>query len=329
MTGCKQLFLLLLFVAGVPALCGCQGRQEPKSPLKLSLGITPTFYSGLVAIADAKGFFRKAGLDVSIKEYPSGLAAIEALFRGEIQMATAADFAFAMLAKDHPSLRILSSIALVNTNEIVAGKDRGIREISDLRGKKIGISANTISEYYLFTFLLTHRINASEMTIVNIAPTAMVDALARGELDAISTWDNYVYRAKKALGENAVAWQNQNAQDYHWVLVSDESLTQAPEPAVRCLRALIGAEKFSLTDEAESMDVIAHRWGFNPELMLELRNKTRLNVNLSQALLRSLEGAAEWRMSKDGAHSGLPNFLNYIYTGALEDTNPKAVTIFR
>ena len=332
MTGYKTttLFAVLLFVTF--AVWGCPSREERKTqgpPLEISVGITPTVYSGLITIADEKGFFRESGLKVSIKEYTSGLAAMEAMCRREVQMATAADLAFALKIRDDPSLRVMASIGLANTNEVVARRDSNIHEPSDLKGKRIGVTPNTISEYYLYTFLLAHGISQSEVTAVNIAPPGMVDAIAGSEVDAISIWDSYVYQARERLGDNAVSWPAQNNQDYHWLLIARESLIQSPEPLKRFLKALVTAENFLLAHEDDARSIIMHRWGFAPEFMRGVWEKTKLSVSLDQSLIRSLETAANWRMGRESTPSNMPNPLNYIYTGALDEIDPRVVTIFR
>jgi len=317
---------------GVLATWGCQSREEPKQqgpPLKISLALAPFPYSGLIAIADDKGFFKDCGLEVLIKEFPYGFATLEALSRGEAQMAMANDLVFAAKINDDPSLRAVASISLANTNEIVARKDRNIQEPSDLRGKKIGFISNTSSEYYLTTFLLVNNLSPSEVTAVSLAPARIIEAIIGGEVDAVSGWDTDVYRVKKHLGENAVSWPSQNNQDWHWLLVTRESLTQTPEPIKRFLGALIKAENFLLDHEDEAKGIIIRKWGFDPEFMREVWDKTRLNVSLNQSLITSLENFAKWRMNKEGKAGEPPNFLNYIYIGALEETDPKAVTIFR
>ena len=247
-TGHKTIALCAVLLFVTFAAWGCQSREEreAQSPsLEMSVAITAAVYSGLITIADDKGFFRESGLKVSIKEYASGLAAVEAMCRGEVQMATAADLAFALKIRDDPSLRVVASIGLANTNEVVARRDSNIHEPYDLKGKRIGVTPNTISEYYLYTFLLAHGITLSEVTVVNIAPTGMVDAIAGGEVDAISIWDIYVYQASKRLGDNAISWPAQNSQDYHWLLITRESLIRSPEPLKRFLKALVNAEGLS------------------------------------------------------------------------------------
>jgi NitT/TauT family transport system substrate-binding protein len=301
----------------------------PGPPLKLSLGLAPFPYSGLVAIAAEKGFFKESGLDLTIKDYAFGFAALEALSRGEIQMAMGNEFSFVSMINDDPSLRLVASVALVNTNEIVARKDRNIHEPAGLKGKRIGFCPNTSSEYYLLSFLLVNKIPLFEVTMVNLPAAGMAEAIVNGDVDAISGWDTIVYDAKKRLQENAVSWPAQNNRDWHWVLVVKDSTTQTPEPLKRFLRALLKAEDFVLTDNEAAKNIIVRRWGFEPDFVQQVWDKTRLSVTLNQSLITSLESFSKWSRAKENQRGEDPNFLKYVYTGALTQVAPKAVTIFK
>jgi hypothetical protein len=95
---CKNpLVWLLIAMLG---LWGCQAKTtETVPPLKLSLAVAPAPYSGLIAVADEMGYFREAGLEVSIEDYPSGKDALEAVCRGDAQAATTSDLAFSAKAQ--------------------------------------------------------------------------------------------------------------------------------------------------------------------------------------------------------------------------------------
>jgi ABC-type nitrate/sulfonate/bicarbonate transport system substrate-binding protein len=326
---CLRLALLLLALA---VIWGCQPKTEsgpPGLPLKLSLGLAPFPYSGLVAIAAEKGFFKESGLDLAIKDYAFGFATLEALSRGEIQMAMGNEFSFAQMIDYDPSLRLVASVALVNTNEIVAQKDRNIHKPADLKGKRIGFCPNTSSEYYLRTFLLVNKITSSEVTMVNLPASGMAEAIVNGDVDAISAWDTIVYDSKKRLPGNAISWPAQNNRDWQWILVAKDITTQTPEPLKRFLRALLKAEDFVLTNNEEAKNIIARRWGFEPDFIQQVWDKTRLRVTLNQSLITSLESFSKWSREKENQRGEGPNFLKYVYTGALDQVNPKAVTIFK
>jgi NitT/TauT family transport system substrate-binding protein len=321
------LALVILTVIG-----GCQPQTENMPlgpPLQLSLGLAPFPYSGLVAIGEAKGFFTESGLDLSIKDYAFGFATLEALSRGEIQMAMGNEFSFAMMINDDPSLRLVASVALVNTNEIVVRKDRNIHQPADLKGKRIGFCPNTSSEYYLLSFLLVNKILRSEVTVVEIPAAGLVEAIVNGDIDALSGWDTIVYDSKKKMPQNAVSWPAQNNRDWQWILAVKDSTTPSPEPVKRFLKALLRAEDFVLTNREEAKNIIAGRWGFEPAFIQQVWDKTRLNVTLNQSLIASLESFSKWCREKEGKKGEGPNFLQYVYTDALAQIDPKAVTIFK
>ena len=321
---------LLLAVILASAGCGQKAERGAQSaPLKLTLAVQPAPYSGLIAVADQKGFFKQAGLEATIKLYPSGLESLEAMLRGEAEIATAADIAFASQLNKDPSLRVVASISLTVGNQIVARKDRNIREPSDLKGKKIGYSPNTVSDYFLYAFLLTNHLSPDEVTAVSIPPARQVEAVVNGEVDAVSAFEIYAFVAKDRLGENAVSWDSQNNLAYQWLLATREEYTKSPEAIKRLLKALIAAEDFILTNENETKDIISKKWGFSPAYINQAWTQTRLHVSLSQSIIASLKNYARWEMDREGKTGDPPDVLNYLYTDALNEINPRLVTIFR
>ncbi len=326
--GLRMVLALVVLVA----LWGCQpnAEQAPQGPpLKLSVGLAPFPYSGLVAIAAEKGFFKEAGLDLSIKDYSFGFATLEALSRGEIQMAMGNEFSFAMMSDHDPSLRLVASIALVNTNEIVARRDRNIHIPADLKGKRIGFCPNTSSEYYLIAFLLVNKIPLSAVTMVQLPAGGLVKAFVNGDVDAVSGWDTIVFNLKKQMPQNTVWWPAQNNRDWQWILAVKESLTKSPEPIKRFLRALLKAEDFVLNNGDEAKNIIVRRWGFEPAFIDQIWDKTRLSVTLNQSLIISLESFSKWSREKEGKEGEGPNFLKFLYSDPLAQIDPKAVTIFK
>ena len=234
----KMVLLKIMPLFMILLLSGCQPGSErsPQSPpLKLSLALQSTPYSGLIAIADERGYFKEQGLDVSMVFHPSGRACLEAVNRGEAQAGTVADIAFAAKVIDEHSSKVIASIGTTTGSEIIARKDRGIRSPQDLRGKKVGFSSRTTSDYFLYAFLINQHIAQQDVTQVDIYPSRQVEAIVNGEVDAISIFDVYTFEAKERLGENAISWDSQNKLAYHWLLVAKENMIQSPEPLKRLL----------------------------------------------------------------------------------------------
>ena len=323
---------MVLILALGSFLGGCRGKQElGEEAIKITLATTPVVYTGLIAIADQKGFFRQAGLDVSIRsDYPAGLQSMQALERGEVQMATGAAFVFSGMMEEDQSLRILATVGSTSDHEIVARRDRGILAPADLRGKRIGVVLDTVSEYALSMFLDMNSIDPAAVTLVDISPPEMAKALSQGEVDAISIWGKFSFLARRDLSDKAVSWPSQYAMEYYWVLAARKDLLDdSPEIATRFLTALKRAELFVLSHEREAKDIIRKRWDLDPDFMAETWEKNNLRVVLDQSLIISLENAIRWRMLTKGEPVEVPNILDKIRKAPLEKIDPKAVTIYK
>jgi ABC-type nitrate/sulfonate/bicarbonate transport system substrate-binding protein len=199
--------ILLLVVALL--LWGCptnNERTQGAQSLKLSLATQATPYSGLLAIADEKGYFKEQGLEVSMDFHPSGRACLEAVSRGEADAGTVADIAFAAKVFEDPSLRVLASIGTTQGSQIIARKDRNIHNPADLKGKRVGFTPGTTSDYFLYAFLMRQNIQQNEITWVEIPAARQIEALVNGEVDAVSVFDIYTFEAKERLGDAAVSW---------------------------------------------------------------------------------------------------------------------------
>ncbi|MFZ0134556.1 MAG: ABC transporter substrate-binding protein [Desulfobacterales bacterium] len=324
-------FDLLLLVTLLGAWgCAPGGERAPAGPpQKLILAVSPATYSVLIAVADDKGYFNAAGLEVSIKLYPAGRQALEAVVRGEAQVATVADIAFAAKALEEPSLRILASIATTVGSRIIARRDRGIQVPADLKGKRVGFTADTVSDYFLYAFLLTENISPSDILYVKLPANRQVEAVVSGEVDAVSAFEIFAFEATRRLGENAVAWSSQNTLEYHWLLATTADSLRTPEPLTRLIKALIMAENFVGADEGETQRILVRKWNFDPAFLRESWRQTRVGVSFGQSIVTSLQNYVRWEMNKEGNSAAPRDVLDFLYTRILDEVAPGSVTVFR
>lgn len=323
------LIFISLILVGV-TFPGCQpAARETKTPLKITAAVRPSLDSGLIAIADEKGYFKEAGVDVTLKFYPAGAIALDVMCKGEAQLSTVADIAFAAKLLDEKSIRAIAAIGYSTGSQVVARKDRGILKPSDLKGKKIGYVPETTSQYFLHTFLIAENVSPSLVKAVALSAGDQAQALIDGNVDAVSAFDVFAFEAVKRLGNNVVSWDCQKNLGYQWILAADQSVIQNPEPARRVLKALIQAEKFVLANEDEAKTIIVRRLGLDPDVADQGWPKVRLSVSFNQSVLTSLRDFVRWKMRMDKKEGAPPEVLDFIYTGALDEVLPGSVTVLR
>jgi ABC-type nitrate/sulfonate/bicarbonate transport system substrate-binding protein len=300
------------------------------APETLSVGIYDGEISLLVLVAENQGFYAKNGLDVKISGFEAGVNSFTRLLAGDLDVASPADYVFVRRSLLDDTPRILASISASDLVEVLARKDKGIRQPSDLKGKRIGTTLGTISEAFLRTFLLLRYISPDDVTMIDLPPSQIVAALSRGDIDAAVTWDSFAYEIKKQIGKNMLSWPAQDYQDAFILLATRKDVIETKPKAIELfLKSLVEAEEFVRTHEEEAKAIIYGRWKREPAYVDHIWGRIRFSVSLDQSLIKAMEANARALRRRAGDGAPIPNYLDFMYFRGLDTVNPKAITIFR
>jgi NitT/TauT family transport system substrate-binding protein len=297
--------------------------------------ITVAAYAGdsgaLVYVAQAEGLFEQNHLNVTIEGYEAGKLAADALIVGKADICTSAGFVFVSNCIDHRDLRIFGTIATAQLNKMIARKDKGIRSVRDLRGKKIGVTRKSVGEFFLGSFLIVNGLSLEEIKIVDLNPGEIVQAMLVGEIDAALTWEPNIYKLRQALGEGAIIWPGQAGQEFYFVLIAkDNWLKTNQQAARRFLKALIQAEAYLKAHREAFGKLLEETFKYTPAYVAHSLKNHKFTVGLPQSMLISLEDQARWRMETGLMQvNEFPNYLNYLDVTPLHQIAPKTVRIIR
>lgn len=317
--------LALLAPAASPAADRPAGPPE-----KLSIALSQTPHAALLHIAAAKGFFAAAGLDVTPVPASHGKAAMDLLTSGKADLATAAEVPFVIAVMNGAPLAIAASVVSTSREmAVVARRDRSIHAPRDLLGKKVAVTRGTSGEYFLWAFLIRHKLAPDSVTLVDLPPGRVPQALSSGEVDATATWQPVVAGAQAVLGDNAVTFIEANAYTVTHVVVGRSALLQERAQAIeRLVRALLKAEQFCRTSPDEARALMAERLKLTAGTLQHTWKDLRLQVDLRQSHLVTLEDEARWAMARGyAARQPVPNFLPNLYLDALLAVRPERVSV--
>ncbi len=331
--------LMWMMIAAVALAMGCilaacsRTEQKPAGPPeKVTIAISATTDAVLAEVALVKGLFRQEGLEPTVHLFPYGKPALEDMLAGKADFATVAETPVMFAIMKGERIAIIATIQTSKTgNAMLARRDRGILAFGDLKGKKIGATLGTTSEFFLDAILGVHGISRGDVKVVDLKADAMADALARGDIDAISTFAPYTYFTQKKLGERAVTFQDNNI--YRWnfnVAASQDMIHKNPEKVKKVLSALVKAEDFVRQNPAESQKIVVDFSRIEPGIVHDVWADASFAVTLDQALVLALEDESEWAI-EHGLISAtkVPNYLDYIYRTGLLSISPKAVRILK
>lgn len=308
-------------------------RLPPTAPApleKLRIALPAVPHAGLLHIAAERGFFAAEGLDVTIVPATHGKAAMEELRQGRADLAATADVVFLLAAiRGEPLAAVASLFSASGDNVIVARRDRRIAAPHDLAGKRIGVSAGTSGEYFLWAFLVRHRLAPDAVTLVDLAPGQIAAALAAGSIDAAATWAPISHAARMALGDNAAEFTAAEAYTLSFFLSGGGDFLRAnPQAMQKLLRALMRAEEFNRAQPEAALTLVAKRLNVEVEALRPVWKAFDFRVDLRQSQLVTLEAQARWAMARGHAAAGpVPNLLPHLHLAALLAVRPERVSV--
>lgn len=297
---------------------------------KISIAVSSTPHAALLHLAAAQGLFAEEGLDATLVPVSHGKAAMDLLAQRKVDVAAAAEVPFVIAVLNGEPFSVAATMVSVSSEmAIVARRDRNIVGVQDLVGKKVGVTLGTSGDYFLWAFLIRHRIQPDAITFVELAPGQMAKELARGAIDAVSTWQPIRFGAETALGANAVSFIGADAYAVTHVVVARHDFLQAHRPAMsRLVRALMKAEAFSRDKPQQAMALVAERLKIDAKALQTGWPDLDFKVELLQSQLIAIEDEARWAMARGYAPKGaVPNFLPNLYLDALLDVKAERVTV--
>jgi ABC-type nitrate/sulfonate/bicarbonate transport system substrate-binding protein len=322
--------LLPLIAVCCVLLNSCEPRKPAGPPEQVTIAIAKNLNSVLVKIADTEGFFREEGIDVTLQTHSFGKTALQSLLDGKADLATAADTPIMFATMKGAMLSILATIDTSTRDEaIVANKDRGIGAAADLKGLRIGVALHSSGDYFLDSYLILNALSRQDVTIVDMNPEKMAEALVQGQVDAVSISQPHVANLRRILGEQGLILYEDSINTKTFNIVSMRTLTrQRPEAIRRLLRALVKAENFIAVNHLETQRIIAEFTGMDGELLASIWNDFHYNLSLNQSLLVTLENQARWAI-KNGLtdRDVLPDFLEVLSLDGLRSVKPDSVRV--
>jgi NitT/TauT family transport system substrate-binding protein len=301
----------------------------PPTPMTIAANIRYVG-TGLVFIAHVKGYFAHEGLHITLRPYITGKDALDAVLEGRAELATVADIPimFAVM-KGHP-VSIVATISTVEKDPGVIGrKDKGILTPANLNGKRIGVTLGTSGHFMLDALLIRQKLSTDDVTLHDLQPQELADALLQGNVDAVATWEPYLGALRTQLGANGMIFYSEGIYELPFNIAGTRDyVVSHPEMIKKLVRALVRAERLCRDEPDAARQIIASAINVSRENLQEVWPSYRFNVTLDQSLLLTLEDETRWAIKNELTdRTNIPNYLDHFYLDALEAVMPAAVTV--
>lgn len=240
-------------------LVACSSSAKPEGELTsitLPAGYIPNVQFAPLYVAIEKGFYRDAGLDVSI-DYNMETDNVALLGVGDLDFAIASGEQVLLgQGQDLPVVYVLTWYQDYPVG-VVSLADAGITEPADLAGKKIGIPGLYGASYIGFRALLqANDMQESELTLDSIGYTT-VEALVNGQDDAVVI---YVSNEPVQLEAQGYEINTLRVSDYtnligNGLITNQKVIEEKPELVRAMVSATLQGIRYTQEHPAEAFEI--------------------------------------------------------------------------
>jgi ABC-type nitrate/sulfonate/bicarbonate transport system substrate-binding protein len=309
-----------------------QSPTPDSSSEKLSIATPTVPHAALLYIAAAKGYFAEEGLEVTMMPAIHGKAAVELVMQGKADLGAASEVVLVLATAKERALAIAAGIFNSSRDlAVVARRERGIAVPRDLAGKRVGVTLGTAGDYFLWALLVRNKVLPSSVTLVDMPPAEIAQAITAGTIDAASTWQPNVLNAQLVLSDKSVTFHEPLAYTETFNIIGRRDFLKARSKAIeKLMRALLKAEQFNQARPEEGLTLVAKQLKVEVKAIQPSWKDFNFRVELRQPQLNTLEEEARWAMTHGYIETGpIPNFLPNLYLDALLAVQPARVTVMR
>ncbi len=186
---------------------------------------------------------------------------------GTADVATNAETQLLRYSLAQPELRAIMTVT-EGKYRIVARRSAGIRQLRDLKGKRVGTLPNTSAAYFLERMLGSVKLQPADVTTVTgIDLPDLSNALVDGRIDALAMWSPETEEAERVLGRDAVAFSGEGI--YREIFNLNTTTQALADPVKRAaikelLKALIVARDAMARDPGTAQRLVVERMAAYP-----------------------------------------------------------------
>src|SRR5438094_2351933 len=187
---------IVFLVVRAPIVARAQDTKPELSRVRLAVGGKPALFYLPLTVTERLGYFRDAGLDVEISDFPGGARALQALIGGSADVVTGSfDHTIQMQAKNQQIVAVVQ-LGRFPGFGLALRKDKAAnyKGPKDLKGMKIGVTAPGSSTHFMVLYMMAQvGMKPDEASFIGTGSGGtVVAAVQHGEVDGISNADPMV-----------------------------------------------------------------------------------------------------------------------------------------
>jgi NitT/TauT family transport system substrate-binding protein len=223
---------------------------------------------GIFFLAADRGYFKEEGLEVTFDQGEGAGAAAPKVASGAYDMGFGSLDSVIMLQATRPAEAPVAVFQAYNRTPFVIAVRTGspIKVAKDLEGKTIGGPIFDGALRMFPTFAKLAKIDASKVTVTNMAPNLRAQMLMRGQIDGAFAFRNGIFMDTKLMGADPekdlriISYEDYGMDLYsNTIIVSKAMISQNPDAVKGFVKALNRGIKDALADRPAAVASVLKR----------------------------------------------------------------------
>jgi len=301
--------------------------QSPKHAVTIAVSKTPLstpFY-----VAKAIGAFDKTCVQVKFSEVVGGQKAFSEVMSGKADFGTSSDsvIAFQSLAnKDFVTHAMF--VQSDNDVKLITHPSAQINSAADLKGKRIGVTKGTASEYFLSTLLALEGLTTEDVLLHHFKPDELINGYSQHEVDAIVPWEPFAFNSAQLLDKDIKIHDTKSLNTLSFNLLSLKADKIVVEKAKCIIEGLAVAIDYIASHPEKAKKIVIDELQLSSEFIEWVWPDYIFKLSLNQSLILSLKSQVIWAVATQMTeHAELPSVENFIDSRAMLQVDPGAVNI--
>lgn len=249
-------------------------KSETDRPIRLATYLWPGSY--WIDVAWQKGWFDEAGLTVErLGAHHKYFEALDSLASGQVD---AVGFSQFDLVRHVAAGQDLVGVAALDYSAGAEGlvAKAGIRQLSELKGKRIALQRGTYMEYILSIAAERNGLDLNDVILVDCPQDKVLGTFVAGRVDAMMVWEPYVTQGVAAGGVLLFSTADFPGMTYTVLALRREFIRERPEDVAALLRVWHRAEEFVRDNPEETSVIVARVFDEPPAKVRNLMNRVRV-----------------------------------------------------
>mgnify|MGYP000217410994 CR=1 FL=1 len=258
---------------------------------------------GVAVVAEQKGFFKDAGVDVKVRFVSSGSEIPAGMAGRSISVAIAGwTNPMSMISNGLPVKILARTADTSGAFAIVARGAEKIKSVKDLEGKKIGLMRLPLIMPMLTKACAAAGCDFNKLTLVNMQPEDIVLAFQRGNVDAVLIWEPWATYARQLNGNALLSASDEVTLDgkkqkleglYAAVFARTDFIEGNPAGTKAILKGLIEASKWMKANTDEAASIISKQINIPKHIVVTTLESIETSMKLNDAWSAEYDAKAQ------------------------------------